>query len=115
MSDNTTYGLAADFENPLALMKAAEKCRDEGFKSWDCITPFPVHGLDDAMGLKRSKVPFFTFIGGAVSRCAALEFAKAERPGLFEAAGFALRHFRSFLTAPLLPLGLVGVFAWRHA
>ncbi len=66
MSDNTTYGLAADFENPLALMKAAEKCRDEGFKSWDCITPFPVHGLDDAMGLKRSKVPFFTFFGGVI-------------------------------------------------
>ena len=69
MSDNTTYGLAADFENPLALMKAAEKCRDEGFKSWDCITPFPVHGLDDAMGLKRSKVPFFTFIGGVIGFC----------------------------------------------
>ncbi|QXD22904.1 DUF3341 domain-containing protein [Opitutia bacterium ISCC 51] len=69
MSDNTTYGLAADFENPLALMKAAEKCRDEGFKSWDCITPFPVHGLDDAMGLKRSKVPFFTFIGGSIGFC----------------------------------------------
>ena len=69
MSDNTTYGLAADFENPLALMKAAEKCRDEGFKSWDCITPFPVHVLDDAMGLKRSKVPFFTFIGGSIGFC----------------------------------------------
>ena len=64
MADNKTYGLAADFENPLVLMKAAEKCRDEGFKSWDVLTPFPVHGLDDAMGLKRSKVPFFTFIGG---------------------------------------------------
>lgn len=66
MSDKTIFGLAADFDNPLALMKAAEKCRDEGFKSWDCITPFPVHGLDDAMGLKRSKVPFFTFIGGSI-------------------------------------------------
>jgi hypothetical protein len=52
------------------------------------------------------------FVGGAVSRCAALEFAKAERPGLFEAAGYAARNYRSFLTAPLLPLGLVGVFAF---
>lgn len=54
----------------------------------------------------------FVFIGGAISRCAALEFAKAERPGLFEAAGYAARNYRSFLTAPLLPLGLVGVFAF---
>lgn len=50
-------------------MKAAEKCRDYGFKSWDVITPFPVHGLDDAMGLKRSKVPFFTFVGGTIGFC----------------------------------------------
>ncbi len=54
----------------------------------------------------------FVFVGGAVSRCAALEFAKAERPGLFEAVGYAARNYRSFLTAPLLPLGLVGVFAF---
>ena len=53
----------------------------------------------------------FVFVGGAVSRCAALEFAKAERPGLFEAASYAAQNYRSFLTAPLLPLGLVGVFA----
>jgi len=54
----------------------------------------------------------FVFVGGAISRCAALEFSKAERPGLFEAAGYATRNYRSFLTAPLLPLGLVGVFAF---
>ena len=66
MADNKTFGLAADFENPSVLMKAVEKCRDEGFKSWDVITPFPVHGIEDAMGLKRSKVPYFTFIGGAI-------------------------------------------------
>jgi hypothetical protein len=52
------------------------------------------------------------FVGGAISRCAALEFAKAERPGVFEATGYAARNYRSFLTAPLLPLGLVGVFAF---
>ena len=54
----------------------------------------------------------FVYVGGAISRCAALEFAKAERPGLFEAAGYAAHNYRSFLTAPLLPLGLVGVFAF---
>ncbi|MBH55349.1 MAG: hypothetical protein CMI18_13530 [Opitutaceae bacterium] len=65
MAENITFGLAADFENPHTLMKAAKRCRDKGFKSWDVITPFPVHGLEEAMGLKRSRVPFFTFIGGA--------------------------------------------------
>lgn len=64
MSDNNLYGLAADFENPGVLMHAAEKCRDKGFKHWDVLTPFPVHGMDDAMGLKRSKVPYFTLFFG---------------------------------------------------
>jgi len=53
----------------------------------------------------------FVFVGGGISRCAALEFARSERPGLFEATGYAARNYRAFLTAPLLPLGLVGIFA----
>ena len=45
-------------------MHAAEQIRDAGYKFWDCITPFPVHGLDAAMGVKRSKVPRFSLVGG---------------------------------------------------
>lgn len=58
------YGLIAEFDTAPALFHAAEKCRDTGFTRWDCHTPLPVHGLDGAMGLKRSKVPIFTFLGG---------------------------------------------------
>lgn len=58
------HGLVAVFEHPGDIMHAAEKIRDAGFKRWDVITPFPVHGMDDAMGLGRSKVPFFAFVGG---------------------------------------------------
>ena len=59
-----TYGILALFESAPAIYQAAEKARDAGFSKWDVLTPFPVHGLDAAMGLKRSKVPVFTFIGG---------------------------------------------------
>jgi hypothetical protein len=45
-------------------MHAAEKLRDQGFRKWDVFTPFPVHGMDKAMGLKNSKVGWFSFIGG---------------------------------------------------
>ena len=54
----------------------------------------------------------FVFVGGAISRCAALEFANAERPGLFESMGYSYRNYRSFVSAPLLPLGMVGIFAF---
>ena len=46
------------------LMHAAEKVRDAGFRKWDVFTPFPVHGMDKAMGIKNSKVGWFSFIGG---------------------------------------------------
>ncbi len=63
------YGLIATFDNVADLYHGAEKVRDAGFKFWDCITPFPVHGLDKAMGLKRSIVPRFSLAGGITGFC----------------------------------------------
>jgi hypothetical protein len=59
-----TYGIIAEFETPAAIMHAAEKVRDSGFRKWDVFTPFPVHGMDKAMGIKNSRVGWFSFIGG---------------------------------------------------
>jgi hypothetical protein len=59
-----SYGIIAEFSDTAALLHAAEKVRDAGFRKWDVFTPFPVHGMDHAMGLKNSKVGWFTFIGG---------------------------------------------------
>lgn len=67
MSHETTgtFGLLAEYETPGQLMKAAEQIRDAGFKKWDCHTPFPVHGLDDAMGLGSPKLPWVVMGAGA--------------------------------------------------
>jgi hypothetical protein len=59
-----SYGLIATFDKTPDLYHAAEKVRDAGYRNWDCITPFPVHGLDKAMGLKRSIVPRISLAGG---------------------------------------------------
>jgi hypothetical protein len=59
-----TYGLIAEFETPADAMHAAEQVRDAGFSRWDVFTPYPVHGMDKAMGLKNSKVGWFSFLGG---------------------------------------------------
>ncbi|MDH3584022.1 MAG: DUF3341 domain-containing protein [Phycisphaerae bacterium] len=60
----TLFGLLAQFEDVGTLMSAAEKVRDAGFKQWDCYTPFPVHGLDKAMGIKATRLPWFVLIAG---------------------------------------------------
>jgi hypothetical protein len=61
--------LIATFETTADLMRAAETVRDAGYKHWDCITPFPVHGLDKAMGVARSRVPRFSLAGGITGFC----------------------------------------------
>ncbi len=58
------HGLLAEFETPADVMNAAIRCRDAGFTKWDVYTPFPIHGMDDAMGVKKSQVGWFTFVGG---------------------------------------------------
>jgi len=59
-----TYGLMAEFDTPAAAIHAAEQVRDAGYKRWDVYTPYPIHGMDGAMGLKNSRVGWFTFCGG---------------------------------------------------
>ena len=66
------YGVMAEFENVTDLFHAAEQCRDKGFSKWDVYAPIPIHGIDEAMGHKPSKVPFamagaaFTGFAGAL-------------------------------------------------
>ncbi|MDP2137924.1 MAG: DUF3341 domain-containing protein [Candidatus Didemnitutus sp.] len=64
-----TYGLIAAFDTTPALYQACEKVRDAGYSDWDSLTPFPVHGLDAAMGIRRSKVPRVSLCGGIVGFC----------------------------------------------
>ncbi len=58
------HGLLAEFPNPGALYHAAEGVRDAGYKHFDTHSPFPIHGMDDAMGLPNSKVGWICLIGG---------------------------------------------------
>jgi hypothetical protein len=64
-----TYAFLAQFSTPAAVYQAAEKVRDAGFSCWDVHTPCPIHGMDKAMGLKRSKLPRCTFLGGLTGFC----------------------------------------------
>ncbi len=55
MKKEEKYALIlAEFNGVSELLQAAEKIRDAGYKKFDCHSPFPIHGMDEAMGLKRS-------------------------------------------------------------
>lgn len=65
-------GLLAEYESPEALLSAAEKVRDAGFRRWDTHTPFPVHGIDRAMGVRPTSLPWLIFFLGATGTGCAL-------------------------------------------
>jgi hypothetical protein len=58
------YGLLTEFDSAARLIQAVEKTRDEGFRNWDVHTPFPVHGMDDAMGIRGTRLPFLVLASG---------------------------------------------------
>ena len=64
------YGLVADFDKIDEFLAAVRKIREAGFSKWDTHTPFVVHGLDAAMGVKPTKLPFLVF-GAGLTGCAA--------------------------------------------
>ena len=64
MNGAMKFGMLAEYTTPADLMHAAERIRDAGFRRWDVFSPFPIHGMNQAMGLKNSKVGWFGFIGG---------------------------------------------------
>jgi hypothetical protein len=54
----------AEYETPADVMHAAEKVRDAGYEKWDVHTPFPVHGMDRAMGMRDSAVGWIVLVMG---------------------------------------------------
>ena len=58
------YGVSAEFSCARDIFLAAEKIRDAGYRRWDVFSPFPIHGMDAAMGMKRSVLGQVVFLGG---------------------------------------------------
>jgi Protein of unknown function (DUF3341) len=88
-SEKSLHGLGAEFPTAASLLHAAKKVQALGFRRWDVYSPFPVHGMDHAMGFKRSRVSLFSLIGGFI--------------GLGTA--FALIYYTSALNYPLITQG----------
>jgi hypothetical protein len=60
----TEQGVFGLFDSSEEILGAAQKTKDKNYTDFDCLTPYPVHGLDDAMGLNRSGIPWVSFFMG---------------------------------------------------
>jgi hypothetical protein len=57
------HGIMAEFGTPADIYHAAEAVRDAGYSKWDTFTPFPIHGMEEAMGVKRTVLPLLVAMG----------------------------------------------------
>jgi len=64
MIPGPVWGLMAEFDTPAALLKATRSAYGQGYRRMDAYSPFPVHGLDKALGLKKDRVAMVCLIGG---------------------------------------------------
>jgi hypothetical protein len=71
-SSSELFGYVAEFSSATDLYHAAEKVRDAGFRRWDVHTPYPIHGMDHAMGLGKSWLSAIVLIGGITGSSVAL-------------------------------------------
>ena len=87
--DKKLYGLMAEFDTTTDIVKAAEKVRDAGFIKTDAFSPFPIHEMDDALGVKRSILSFLVFGGGIFGAC----------------VGFGLTYWTHVIEYPIMIAG----------
>lgn len=69
-------GAIGEYTDVNQIMSVAEQIRDAGYRHWDIHTPYPVHGLDKAMGIKRTFLTYISFAGmvGGLSTALGLQF-----------------------------------------
>ncbi len=66
------YGLMAEFESPTELLAAARGAYESGYRKMDAYTPYPMHELTEALGIKPTKLPWLVLAGGILGCCSAL-------------------------------------------
>lgn len=81
----TLQGVMAEFATPEQLLEAIAKARAAGFQDLEAYSPYPMEGLSEALGLKRSWVAPITLLGGILGGC----------------GGFGLQYFISVISYPL--------------
>ena len=89
------YGVMAEFDNRFDLLEAVKKARAAGYTEMDAYTPFPIHGLGEALGFHDRRLPLLV-LGGGIFGCI---------------GGFGLLYWITVIANPL-NIGGRPLFSW---
>lgn len=82
---SSVYGLLAEFDSPVELVRAVQRARAEGYQKMEAYTPFPVEGLAEELDSRRTRLPLLVLLGGLAGA----------------AAGYGLQYYANVLDYPL--------------
>ncbi|HXE89465.1 MAG TPA: DUF3341 domain-containing protein [Terriglobales bacterium] len=80
------YGLLAEFDSPTAIVLAARRAHEAGYRRMDAYTPFPIEELTEAIGFHHTRLPAIVLCGGILG-------------GL---GGYALQYWASVIEYPVI-------------
>jgi hypothetical protein len=80
------HGIMAEFPSAEELLVAARRTHEAGYRAMDAYSPFPIHGMDEALALPKTRIPLLVLIGGLT--------------GLF--LGLALQYWVSAIDYPVM-------------
>jgi Alternative complex III, ActD subunit len=69
---NKIAGAMGVFTEPGQVLKAANLIKTAGYKKFDFYTPYPIHGLDDAMGIRKTVLPYISLVAGIIGTAMAI-------------------------------------------
>ena len=97
--EQATYGLVAEFESPTALVRAARKAREAGYRKMDAYSPMPIEELHEALGLPQTKLPLIVLGGGLTGALAGygLQYWASTMAYPFNIGGRPLHSWPAFI------------------
>jgi hypothetical protein len=111
--EGTVAGYLAEFDNVDDVMTAARAVRDAGFSRWDVHSPFPIHGIDAAMGIQPTILPWLVLAGGLTGLLGglAMQFATNSFAYEYYISGKPLLSVPAFIPVTFETTVLLSAFA----
>ncbi len=106
------YGLLIEVEDAQALVEAARKTRDQGYRKMDAYSPFPIEELPEALGLPKTRLPWLVLLGGLVGAVGAysMQYYASVIAYPLNVGGRPLHSWPSFVPVTFEVAILVGAF-----